>query len=55
MLEQMDIEESKKLFKEWDNNKTWNSPTPAFLEYSKKSNNLLPKTVTFIYKIIFSY
>ncbi len=36
MLEKEDIEEAKKLFKEWDNNQTWDSPTPAFLEHTKK-------------------
>lgn len=36
MLEQKDIEEAKKLFKEWDNNIRWDSPAPAFLEHTKK-------------------
>src|SRR3990167_6571175 len=36
MLEQKDIEQAKKLFKEWDNNHTWSSPTSAFLEHSRK-------------------
>lgn len=36
MLEQKDIEEAKKLFKEWDNDKRWDSPAPAFLEHTKK-------------------
>ncbi|GEM_PF-2190449 len=36
MLEQKDIEQATKLFKEWDNNQTWSSPTSAFLEHSRK-------------------
>ena len=36
MLEQKDSEEAKKLCKEWDNNKKWDSPAPAFLEHTKK-------------------
>jgi len=36
MLEKEDIEEAKKLFKEWDNKQIWDSPTPAFLEHTKK-------------------
>lgn len=36
MLEKEDIEEAKKLFKEWDNNRVWDSPAPAFLEHTKK-------------------
>ena len=36
MLEQKDIKEAKKLFKERDNNKIWDSPTPAFLEHTKR-------------------
>lgn len=36
MLEKEDIEEAKKLFKEWDNHQTWNSPSPAFLDHTKK-------------------
>lgn len=36
MLEPMDTEQAKKLFKEWDLNHTWNSPTPEFVEHSRK-------------------
>ena len=36
MLEQKDIEQAKKLFKEWDNNQIWSSSTSAFLEHSRK-------------------
>jgi hypothetical protein len=36
MLEKEDIEEAKKLFKEWDNKHMWNAPEPAFLDHSKK-------------------
>ena len=36
MLEPRDIEEAKKLFKEWDNKQSWDIPTPAFLEHTKK-------------------
>ena len=36
MLEKKDIEEAKKLFKEWDNKQIWDSPAPAFLEHTKK-------------------
>ncbi len=35
MLEKRDIEEANKLFKEWDNNHIWDSPTPAFLEHTR--------------------
>jgi len=36
MLEKEDIEEAKRLFREWDNNQAWDSPVPAFLEHTKK-------------------
>ena len=36
MLEQKDIEQAKKIFKEWDNNHRWNKPSEAFLEHTKK-------------------
>jgi uncharacterized protein (UPF0332 family) len=36
MLEQKDIEEAKKLFKEWDNKQIWDNPTSAFLEHTRK-------------------
>ena len=36
MLEKEDIEEAKKLFKEWDNEHIWDCPAPAFLEHTKK-------------------
>ena len=35
MLEQRDIEQAKNLFKEWDLNRTWHSPTSEFIEHSK--------------------
>ena len=31
-----DIEEAKKLFKEWDNEDIWDKPNPAFLNHTKK-------------------
>ena len=36
MLEKEDIEEAKKLFKEWDNDHIWDNPSPAFLDHTKK-------------------
>ena len=36
MLEKEDIEEAKKLFKEWDNKHIWDTPEPAFIEHTKK-------------------
>jgi len=36
MLKKEDIEEAKKLFKEWDNKNTWDKPSPAFLDHTKK-------------------
>lgn len=36
MLEKKDIEQAKKLFKEWDNNHIWDSPTSAFLEHTRR-------------------
>ena len=36
MLEKGDIEEAKKLFKEWDNKHIWDTPEPAFLDHTKK-------------------
>jgi len=35
MLENMDIKQAKHLFKEWDLNQTWHSPTSEFIEHSK--------------------
>ena len=31
-----DIEQAKNLFKEWDNNQIWDSPSPEFIEHTKK-------------------
>jgi len=36
MSENMDIEQAKNLFREWDLNRTWDSPTSEFIEHSKK-------------------
>ncbi|MBU0628910.1 MAG: hypothetical protein KKC75_06995 [Nanoarchaeota archaeon] len=36
MLKKEDIEEAKKLFKEWDNKGIWDTPNPAFLNHTKK-------------------
>ncbi len=36
MLEKEDIEEAKRLFKEWDNKDSWDNPGSAFLEHTKK-------------------
>ncbi len=36
MLQKEDIEEAKKLFKEWDNKHIWDAPEPAFLDHTKK-------------------
>jgi len=36
MLRKEDIEESKKLFKEWDNKHIWDTSNPAFLNHTKK-------------------
>jgi len=36
MLEQKDIEEAKNLFKEWDLNHVWHSPTSEFIEHTRK-------------------
>ncbi len=36
MLEKRDIEQAKKLFKEWDNNHIWKSPSPEFVEHCRK-------------------
>jgi coenzyme F420-reducing hydrogenase alpha subunit len=36
MLEQKDIEQAKKLFREWDNKSKWNIPSSAFLQHTKK-------------------
>ncbi len=36
MLELKDIEQAKKLFKEWDLNRTWHASTPDFIEHSRK-------------------
>ena len=36
MLEKKDIEQAKKLFKEWDNNHIWKKPTSEFIEHCRK-------------------
>lgn len=36
MLELKDIEQAKKIFKEWDLNRTWHASTPDFIEHSRK-------------------
>ncbi len=36
MLQKEDIEEAKKLFKEWDNKHIWDTPAPAFLDHTRK-------------------
>jgi len=36
MLEKRDIDQAKKLFLEWDNENSWDSPSSAFLEHTKK-------------------
>lgn len=36
MLKKEDIEEAKKLFKEWDNKNMWDKPNSAFLDHTKK-------------------
>ncbi len=36
MLELKDIEQAKKLFKEWDLHRIWHSSTPEFIEHSRK-------------------
>lgn len=36
MLEKKDIEQAKKLFKEWDNNNVWKIPSPEFVEHCRK-------------------
>jgi uncharacterized protein (UPF0332 family) len=36
MLEKKDIEQAKKLFKEWDLRRNWHSPTSEFIEHSRK-------------------
>ncbi len=36
MLEQKDIEEAKNLFKKWDLNQIWHSPTSEFIEHTRK-------------------
>ncbi len=36
MSEKKDIGQAKKLFKEWDLNHTWHSPTSEFIEHSRK-------------------
>jgi hypothetical protein len=38
MLKKEDIEEAKKLFKEWDNKDIWDNPNPAFLDHTKKKS-----------------
>lgn len=36
MLQKEDIEEAKKLFKDWDNKHIWDTPDPAFIDHTKK-------------------
>lgn len=36
MLERMDIEQAKNLFREWDLQRIWHSPTSEFIAHSKK-------------------
>ena len=52
MIKEGDIKRAVKMFKEWDNNRIWNTPAEAFKHHTlKKSENAL-KTAQYILKIM---